>query len=118
MDVLEEYNRWCSDPIFDAATQAELKAISDEKEIADRFYKNLSFGTGGLRGVIGAGTNRMNIYKYIHRRQGDAGTCGFHQFRDKERLGRDRVRQPQNVSRVRHARGVHSCGERDQGVSL
>ena len=37
MDVLEEYNRWCSDPIFDAATQAELKAISDEKEIADRF---------------------------------------------------------------------------------
>ena len=61
MDVLEEYNRWCSDPIFDAATQAELKAISDEKEIADRFYKNLSFGTGGLRGVIGAGTTRMNI---------------------------------------------------------
>ena len=70
MDVLEEYNRWCSDPIFDAATQAELKAISDEKEIADRFYKNLSFGTGGLRGVIGAGTNRMNIYTVGKATQG------------------------------------------------
>ena len=70
MDVLEEYNRWCSDPIFDAATQAELKAISDEKEIADRFYKNLTFGTGGLRGVIGAGTNRMNIYTVGKATQG------------------------------------------------
>ena len=70
MDVLEEYNRWCSDPIFDEETRAELKAIADEKEIADRFYKNLSFGTGGLRGVIGAGTNRMNIYTVGKATQG------------------------------------------------
>ena len=47
---------------FDENTKAELLAISDEKELEDRFYKNVSFGTGGLRGLMGAGTNRMNSY--------------------------------------------------------
>ena len=63
MDYKELYNIWSTDTYFDEATREELKAIaSDEKEIEDRFYKDLEFGTGGLRGVLGAGTNRMNIY--------------------------------------------------------
>lgn len=70
MDVKAEYTRWCTDPVFDEATRAELRAITDEKEIEDRFYKNLSFGTGGLRGVIGAGTNRMNLYTVGKATQG------------------------------------------------
>lgn len=63
MDYMELYRQWYSDPYFDADTRAELEAIKDDAaEIEDRFYKQLEFGTGGLRGVIGAGTNRMNIY--------------------------------------------------------
>ena len=63
MGYLEEYHKWRADDYFDNGTKVELKSIeSDEKEIQDRFYKQLEFGTGGLRGVIGAGTNRMNIY--------------------------------------------------------
>lgn len=70
MNYLNEYKRWCTDPVFDEETHRELSAITDEKEIEDRFYKNLSFGTGGLRGVIGAGTNRMNIYTVGKATQG------------------------------------------------
>ncbi len=55
----EKYDLWLS---FDEKTKAELEAINDEKEIEDRFYKDLAFGTGGLRGIMGAGTNRMNAY--------------------------------------------------------
>ena len=63
MDYKELYGIWSTDSYFDEATREELKAIaSDEKEIEDRFYKDLEFGTGGLRGVLGAGTNRMNRY--------------------------------------------------------
>ena len=62
MGYREEYEKWCSAPYIDERTKAELMSLSDEKEIEDRFYRNLEFGTGGLRGVIGAGTNRMNIY--------------------------------------------------------
>jgi len=61
--VMEQFNYWLNDPYFDDATKQELLAIrNDEKEVEDRFYQDLTFGTGGLRGVIGAGTNRMNIY--------------------------------------------------------
>ena len=71
MDYKAKYEQWCQDPIFDKETKAELTAISgDEKEIEDRFYKDLSFGTGGLRGVIGAGTNRMNVYTVTKATQG------------------------------------------------
>ena len=57
MNYLEEYKRWCKSEEFDEKTREELKAIKgDEKEIEDRFYKELEFGTAGLRGVIGAGT--------------------------------------------------------------
>lgn len=58
----DAYNLWVNSEIINKETKDELKNIEDEKEIEDRFYKNLMFGTGGLRGVIGAGTNRMNIY--------------------------------------------------------
>lgn len=71
MGYLEEYKKWCTDPYFDEDTKAELKAIADdEKEIEDRFYRQLEFGTGGLRGVIGAGTNRMNVYTVRQATQG------------------------------------------------
>lgn len=58
----EIYNSWINSGYIDYKTKEELKAIRDEKEIEDRFYKNLEFGTGGLRGIMGAGTNRINIY--------------------------------------------------------
>ena len=68
---METYKAWCDNEYFDEATRAELKSIaSDEKEIEDRFYKDLEFGTGGLRGVIGNGTNRMNIYTVRKATQG------------------------------------------------
>ena len=68
---MEIYNQWCTDAYFDEATKAELLAIKeDTAEIEDRFYRQLEFGTGGLRGVIGAGTNRMNIYTVRQATQG------------------------------------------------
>lgn len=68
---LEEYKRWCESPDFDEETKKELLEIKDdEKEIEDRFYKELEFGTAGLRGVIGAGTNRMNKYTVGKATQG------------------------------------------------
>ena len=71
MSYQEEFNFWLNDSYFDEDTKNELLAIrNDEKEIEDRFYKELEFGTGGLRGVIGAGTNRMNIYTVRKATQG------------------------------------------------
>lgn len=69
--VQTEYQLWLNDPAVDAETKKELLAIrEDEKEIEDRFYKDLEFGTGGLRGVIGAGTNRINVYTVGRASQG------------------------------------------------
>ena len=62
MDYRKKYEEWTTDTFFDEGTRKELAAITDEKEIEDRFYRDLRFGTGGLRGVMGAGTNRMNRY--------------------------------------------------------
>ncbi len=71
MSYTEQYDFWLEDSYFDEKTKEELKAIAgNEKEIEDRFYKELEFGTGGLRGVIGAGTNRMNIYTVRKATQG------------------------------------------------
>lgn len=71
MNYKDTYNDWLQNPYFDEATKEELRAIADdEKEIEDRFYRQLEFGTGGLRGVIGAGTNRMNIYTVRQATQG------------------------------------------------
>ncbi|HGM3457445.1 phospho-sugar mutase [Clostridioides difficile] len=84
MDYKNNYEMWLNSPYFDEQTKNELLSIKDdEKEIQDRFYKNLEFGTGGLRGIIGAGTNRINIYtvrratlgvlNYIMKTQGKEG---------------------------------------------
>ena len=71
MNYKELYDEWLTNSYFDDETKAELKKIKDdEKEIEDRFYKDLEFGTAGLRGVIGAGTNRMNIYTVRKATQG------------------------------------------------
>ena len=71
MGYKEQYDFWLEDAYFDEKTRQELKSIEgNEKEIEDRFYKELEFGTGGLRGVIGAGTNRMNIYTVRKATQG------------------------------------------------
>ncbi len=71
MSYKEVYESWLSNPYFDEATKDELKSLSgNEKEIEDRFYRELEFGTAGLRGVIGAGTNRMNIYTVRKATQG------------------------------------------------
>ena len=66
----EEYERWLSSAVFDEDTKRELRALTDEKEIEDRFYRDLAFGTGGLRGVLGAGSNRMNAYTVGRASQG------------------------------------------------
>ncbi|WP_414859022.1 phospho-sugar mutase [Paenibacillus elgii] len=69
--VQEQYELWLKDPAIDESTKEELKQIAgDPKEIEDRFYRDLEFGTGGLRGVIGAGTNRINAYTVARATQG------------------------------------------------
>lgn len=69
MDIKKEYERWLENATADADVAAELKTLDDTK-IEDAFYRDLAFGTGGLRGVIGAGTNRMNIYTVAKASQG------------------------------------------------
>ncbi|MCC8169536.1 MAG: phospho-sugar mutase [Oscillospiraceae bacterium] len=87
MGYKETYNRWLENPVVDENTKAELRAISDnEKEIEERFYRDLEFGTAGMRGILGAGTNRINIYnvrqasqgvaKYVNSRGADAAVAG------------------------------------------
>ena len=71
MDFMESYNQWCQSATDDKDLIVELESIKDNKdEIYERFYRSLEFGTAGLRGVIGAGTNRMNIYVVRHATQG------------------------------------------------
>lgn len=71
MGYKEKYEAWLNDPYMDEATHAELLAIKDdEKEIEDRFYQDLEFGTAGLRGKVGAGTNRMNVYTVARATEG------------------------------------------------
>ncbi len=74
MNYKAKYNYWLENDYFDEETKMELKNITDEKEIEDRFYADLSFGTAGLRGKIGAGTNRMNRYTVSLATQGLAQT--------------------------------------------
>ena len=87
MGYKETYTRWLNSPAVDEQTKAELKAISnDEKEIEERFYRELEFGTAGMRGIIGAGTNRINVYnvrrasmgvaKYVNDEGADAANAG------------------------------------------
>ena len=72
MQYKDKYNDWLSSSVINEEMKNELRSITDEKEIEDRFYKDLEFGTGGLRGVIGAGSNRMNIYTVSKATQGFA----------------------------------------------
>ena len=73
-DIHALYKLWREKAVLDNDLQEELNSIdSNEEEILDRFYKNLEFGTGGLRGVIGAGTNRMNVYTVAQATQGILG---------------------------------------------
>lgn len=86
MGYMEEYKFWLENDYFDQKTKEELKGIEgNNAEIEDRFYKDLEFGTGGLRGVIGAGTNRMNIYTV---RKATQGHCQFHQKTGRRKEGR------------------------------
>ena len=79
MSYRENYEAWLADFAGDAQTVAELRAIEgDEKEIEDRFYQSLSFGTAGMRGVLGAGTNRMNVYTVRRATQGLADYLNAH----------------------------------------
>ena len=71
MNYKESYKAWLENPYFDEDTKKELQAIAnDDNEIKERFYTDLEFGTAGLRGIIGAGTNRMNIYTVRKATQG------------------------------------------------
>ncbi|MBR4949308.1 MAG: phospho-sugar mutase [Clostridia bacterium] len=72
LDYMKEREKWLNSPVVDDATKKELSEIKDEKEIMSRFYSYLEFGTAGLRGTLGAGTNRMNIYVVRHATQGFA----------------------------------------------
>ena len=84
MGYREQFEFWLNDDYFDAKTKEELLAIrNDEKEVEDRFYKDLEFGTGGLRGVIGAGSNRMNIYTVRKASQGLANYVLKHNGADR-----------------------------------
>lgn len=70
-EYLKRYNEWINNTCFDEKTRQELKGINgNDKEIEDRFYQDLEFGTAGLRGIIGAGTNRMNKYTVGKATQG------------------------------------------------
>lgn len=71
MEVMKLYEEWLTSPVFDENTKAELRELQgNDAEIRERFYKDLEFGTGGLRGVVGAGTNRMNLYTVRRATQG------------------------------------------------
>ncbi len=71
MNYLDKYNKWLNDPSIDEETKEELKSIEgNNAEIEDRFYKELEFGTAGLRGVIGNGSNRMNKYTVSNAPEG------------------------------------------------
>lgn len=86
MDYREAYNQWVSNMYFDETTRTELTSIeNNEKEIEDRFYRDLEFGTAGLRGKLGAGTNRMNIYIISRATQ---GLADYIKSQDKEYMNR------------------------------
>ena len=88
MDYRKEYERWCACATADADVAAELKAMDDAK-VEDAFYRDLSFGTGGLRGVIGSGTNRMNIYTVAKASQGLADYLNKHFDKPSVSIGYD-----------------------------
>ena len=98
MNYRDKYQAWLRDFANDQATISELQAIAgDEKEVEDRFYKNLSFGTAGMRGVLGAGMNRMNVYTVRRATQGLADFL----TEEEKKTGRGHwLRQPPDEPRI------------------
>lgn len=116
-DYMKIYQEWLSNPYFDEATKAELKAIEgDENEIKERFYMDLEFGTAGLRGIIGAGINRMNIYV---SKTGHTGTGKLHYQAGRCRQGRSHCPMtPAICLRICHGGGYDSGSQRNQGIQV
>ena len=116
MDYKEVYEQWLSNPYFDEATKEELKNIAeDDNEIKERFYMDLEFGTAGLRGMIGAGTNRMNIYVVRRATQGLANYISK-QGGKKSQGCCDRIRFPSYVTGICRGSSSLSCSKRNQGI--
>ena len=110
-DYRVRYQQWLEDPFIDEATKAELRGITDENEIKERFFKELEFGTGGLRGIIGNGSNRLNRYTVGKASQGLAG-------RHTEAGRSDCIRFPFHVSRICGGGRADFCGKRDSRVCI
>ena len=114
MDYKAIYEEWLSNPYFDEATKAELRAIADDdKEIKERFYKDLEFGTAGLRGIIGAGINRMNIYVVRRATQGLANYI----IKQGAEQGRSNcIRLPSYVPGICYGSSYDFSSKRYQGI--
>lgn len=101
MSYRDTYDFWMTDDYFDDDTKKELAAIAgDDAEIEDRFYRDLVFGTGGLRGVIGAGTNRMNFYTVRKATQGLANFIVKQNAQEKGVTGAEKIRKIMSSLRV------------------
>ena len=113
MDTISRFALWKEKAIDDPDLTAELSGLTDEKEIFDRFYRDLEFGTGGLRGVIGAGTNRMNIYTIRRATQGLADYLNGSDLPKKVAIGYDSRIKGQlfskEAARVLAANGISVC---------
>ena len=113
MDTMSRFTLWKKKALDDPDLTAELSGLTDEKEIFDRFYRDLEFGTGGLRGVIGAGTNRMNIYTIRRATQGLADYLNGSDLPKKVAIGYDSRIKGQlfskEAARVLAANGISVC---------
>lgn len=112
MDYKERYNEWL---LFDDDTKQELLKITDEKEIEDRFYKDLAFGTGGMRGIMGAGPNRMNRYTISRATLGLANYLS--DFPTPQKRG-NCLRFPQQFRRFCKMCGGSPCRKRHYRLSV
>ena len=111
------YRQWLGEKELDPVLRRELLALAgNEKEIEERFYTELEFGTAGLRGIIGAGTNRMNVH--VVRRATEGLAKYIRTFADGPARGVAIVRFPEDERCVRTRDGACACAERNQGVSL
>ena len=100
MNYMEIYNQWLESDYFDADTKKELENIKgNEKEIEDRFYTDLEFGTAGLRGIIAAGTNRINIYTVRRATFGLANYIIKNTTEEEKERGVPRLRNVANISK-------------------
>ena len=116
MDIKKEYERWLANATADADVVAELKSLDDAK-IEDAFYRDLAFGTGGLRGVIGAGTNRMNVYTVAKASQGLADYLKKNYAEPSVAIGADPGRYPDRGHQLRQPPQERCvCKSRRRGI--